>query len=380
MFGKGLTIFRLAGFDIRLDPSWFFLALLLTWTLAVGYFPFALPGLSGQTYWLMGLIGAFGLFASIVVHELAHAVVARKRGMKMGGITLFLFGGVSEMHEEPPDPKTEAQMALAGPFVTLMVVLLFLLVTGVGIALVWPAPLLTVTTYLAVINALLFVFNLVPAFPLDGGRALRAALWKWKGNLAWATRVASRVGVWFGIALILLGILSMIGGNFMGGLWWVLIGLFLQGAANRANEDMAMRQELEHEPVRRFMRQDPVSVPPHISLNHLIEEYFYRHYHKTYPVVEPTGKLLGCVRLDQVKSIPREEWDRHEVEEVVQPCSEDNTIPPDTDAYTALNKLQQTGGRSLMVVEAGTQLVGVVALRDLIQFFQVRKELQQKPT
>ena len=191
MFGARITLFRLLGFEVRLDASWLILAVLLTWSLARGYFPAYYPGLAAQTYWWMGVVGALGLFASIVLHELAHSVVARRYGLPMRGITLFIFGGVAEMDDHPPTAKSEGMMAIVGPIASYALALVFYLLHLAGSGGGLPEALTGVLGYLAFINLVLATFNLVPGFPLDGGRVLRSILWAWKGDLRWATRTAS---------------------------------------------------------------------------------------------------------------------------------------------------------------------------------------------
>ena len=206
MFARRITLFKLLGFSIRIDLSWVIIAALVTWSLATRVFPRSQEDISGAAYWLMGAAGAIGLFGSIVFHEMCHSLVARGYGLSMRGITLFIFGGVAEMDEEPQSAKVEFMMAAAGPISSILLAGFFLMVYFLGIAARWPVPIVEVVGYLWMINILLAVFNLVPAFPLDGGRILRAVLWKWKDNIKWATRMATRLGSGFGLALIAYGI------------------------------------------------------------------------------------------------------------------------------------------------------------------------------
>ena len=231
MFGKSIDLFKVFGFEIRIDLSWVFLAILIAWSLSAGLFPFRYEGLSTQTYWIMGIVGAFGLFFSIIVHEMSHSLVARRYGMSIKGITLFLFGGVAEMKQEPPTPRAEFMMAIAGPISSICLAVIFYVFSQVTKSAGGPEAVYGVIKYLAWINGILAVFNLVPAFPLDGGRMLRAVLWGWKNNLRWATRIAAGIGSGFGLLLIFMGILQFFSGNFIGGMWWFFIGMFVRGAA-----------------------------------------------------------------------------------------------------------------------------------------------------
>jgi len=236
-------------------------------------------------------------------------------------------------------------------------------------------PAVGILAYLAWINIALAVFNLVPAFPLDGGRILRAVLWGLKNNLQWATRVTSKLGSGFGILLIVFGLYFIIQGQFIGGIWWFLIGMFVRSAAQMSYQQLLTRKALEGEMVRRFMVTDPVTVPPTISLHQLVDHYIYRHHFKMYPIVEG-GKLTGYVTLRQLKEVPHDQWDRVMVREVAQPCSPAMTVPPDTDALQALSIMNRTGSSRLMVVE-DDRLVGIIALKDLLQFLSLKLALEE---
>jgi Zn-dependent protease/predicted transcriptional regulator len=376
MFGKRLTVFKLLGFTVRLDLSWFFILILITWSLASGFFPQAYKGQSTFTYLLMGIAGALGLFASIVIHELSHSLVARRFGLPMSGITLFIFGGVAEMTDEPPSPKAEFAMAIIGPITSIVIGGVFFgfsqlikNVSGVN------NPFYSVLRYLGLINGALAMFNLIPAFPLDGGRVLRSAIWKAKNNLRSATRISSWIGSAFAFVLIAYGVFSFLRGGFIGGMWWFLIGLFLNNAARSSYQQVVMRQTLEGEKTRRFMEKNPLTVNGSITLRELVEDHIYTHHFKMYPVVE-RGKLIGCISTKELKTIPRSEWDKRTVREFVVRCSSDNSVTPDTDAIDVLSKMKQTGQSRLMVVENG-RLVGVITLKDMLNFISLKVELEQ---
>ena len=237
MFGKGINLFRLFGFQVQADFSWLILAFLITWSLATGYFPYQFPQLSPAQYWGMGILGALGLFGSLIFHELSHSLVARRFGIPMKGITLFIFGGVAHMDDEPQNPKSEFFMAIVGPLSSLLLAALLYGATQGGRAVGWPEPVNGIVSYLSFINMLLAMFNMVPAFPLDGGRVFRSALWAWTGDVRWATRLAARCGSGFGIVLMAWGGFSPLTGNFVEGLWYI-IGFFLYGAADQAYQDV----------------------------------------------------------------------------------------------------------------------------------------------
>ena len=372
MFGKRITLFKLLGFEVRIDLSWLVLGFLITWSLAKGIFPYHYKDLAEATYWWMGIAGAIGLFGSIVFHELSHSLVARRFGLPMKGITLFIFGGVAEMDDEPPSAKAEFFMAIAGPLSSILLGLILYAVFTRGMIEV-PVPVYGVVEYLAVINLVLAAFNLLPAYPLDGGRVLRSILWRWKKDLRWATRIASQVGSAFGIALIFFGAVNVLIGNIIGGIWQVMIGMFLRGAAQSSYQQVTMRKALEGEKVERFMKKDPVAASPSLSLKDLVEDYIYTYHYKMYPVVE-NGKLLGCITTRQVKEIPREQWQHRTVGESLAGCSPENTVAPGADAMHALSIMNRTGNSRLMVVDA-ERLVGIITLKDIMAFLSVKFDL-----
>jgi Zn-dependent protease len=373
MFGKSIKLFKLFGFTVKVDLSWVIIALLVTWSLAAGLFPYRYKGLSAGTYWVMGIIGAFGLFFSIIFHEMLHSLVARRFGLPMKGITLFIFGGVAEMGDEPPNAKAEFSMAIAGPLSSIALAIAFFGMYVLGMGTGWPMYINGVFYYLGLINGILAAFNLIPAFPLDGGRVLRAALWSWKKNIRWATRTSARVGSAFGIVLIILGVLSLLAGNLIGGIWWFLIGMFLRNAANMSYQQLMTRQALEGEPVSRFMQPNAVTVSPDISIDELVEDYIYRYHYKMFPVVEDST-ILGCITTKEVKEIPREEWPQHTVSEYLRRCSPDNTIRPEEDSMKALSTMNRTGSSRLIVVD-NEKLLGVVSLKDMMKFLSLKIEL-----
>ncbi len=374
MFGRPIKLFKLFGFEVQFDLSWVFIAILIAWSLSIGFFPLHYKNLSAQAYWSMGIIGALGLFLSVIFHELCHSLVARKYGIPMKGITLFIFGGVAEMDEEPHSPQAEFMMAIVGPLSSILIALFAYGIYAFGRARGWVVPAVAVIEYLSLINGLLAAFNLIPAFPLDGGRVLRSALWGLKGNIRWATRVSSWIGEAFGILLIVLGVLAVVRGNFIGGMWWFLIGMFLRNAARMSYRQLTVRKALEGEPIRRFMESNPMTVAPSISVEELVEDYIYKYHFKMFPVVD-SERLMGCVTTKQVREIPREDWNRRTVGELAAECSMENIIEPGADAIKALSIMSRTGNSRLLVVERG-RLLGVITLKDLMKFLALKVELE----
>jgi CBS domain-containing protein len=211
---------------------------------------------------------------------------------------------------------------------------------------------------------------------LDGGRVLRSALWHWKANLRWATRITSRLGAGFGVALMVLAVVLVFGGNLIGAIWWFLIGMFLRNAAHMSYQQVLVRQMLQGEPVHRFMKRDVIAVTPDVPLDRFVDDYVYRHHHKVYPAVQEDGRIIGCVNAHEVKQFERDQWPLHTVGEIVTRCSADNTIRGDADAMDALEKMSRNDQTRLMVVDDG-HLEGIIALRDLLSFLRLKVELEE---
>jgi len=375
MFTRRFTICRLFGIAIHIDLSWLLIAGLVVWSFATNYFPAEIRNLPAGVYFLMGVGVAAGLLFSIIFHEMSHCIVARQQGISIQGITLFLFGGVAEMEEEPPSPKSEFLMTIAGPLASLLLALCFWMATFPFERHGWGAVVTAVLWYLMAMNLGLAIFNMIPAFPLDGGRILRSILWGWKGSLRWATGIATSLGSGFGILLIVGGMLYVLNENW-GGIWWILIGMFVRYAAQMSYQQMLVRRGLEGEPVRKFMREHPVTVAPSVGLKDFVENYVYRHHYKMFPVIDG-GQLIGCVTTSGLKAVSAEQWAGKSIADILQPCSEENTIAPDADAMKALSRMNRNKSSRLMVVERG-ELKGIISLKDLLDFLSLKIELEHE--
>jgi Zn-dependent protease/predicted transcriptional regulator len=375
MFTRRLTIFKLFGFPVRIDLSWIVIAVLVVWSLAAGLFPRLYSGLSQAAYLWMGIVGAVGLFLSIILHEFAHSRVAQSRGLPMRGITLFIFGGVAEMSDEPADPGTELRVALAGPLASIAIAACCFGVEQAGKAAGWPVTVTGIFRYLWWINLILVAFNAIPAFPLDGGRVLRSILWKTGGNMRKATRTASTIGSAFGIIMMIGGGVVFVTGNLIGGMWYFVIGMFLHNAAKMSYQQLLVRRALEGEKVDRFMKRDPVTVPSDVTIEDFVNDFVYRYHYKLYPIVDG-GRLAGCLTTKDIRDLPREEWGRKRVGELSRSCSDLNSIVVGRDATEALSKMRKNDVSRLMVLDGG-RLVGVITLKDLLEFLSLKVELEE---
>lgn len=374
MFKYKITLFRIFGFKVEVDASWLLLAALISWTLSVHYFPSAQKGLPTVTYWQMGLSGMIGLFVSLILHELSHSLVARQFGLPIKGITLFIFGGVAQLEDEPDNPRAEFWIAIAGPIASLILAILFWMLGALSHGLGGPAPLGMVFEYLALVNFVLLIFNLVPGFPLDGGRVFRAFLWWWKNDLRWATKIACNIGDIFGIALIVLGVFSLITGQVISGLWQCLIGMFLRNAASSSYSQLVTQGILVDQSVAQLMTREPVVVSPETSLTQLVDDYILQYNHSWFPVCDEAG-VYGFVNMARVRSVAPEQWSQKTVRDICIRADEGNVVAMETSALEAFKQMSRSGARKLLVI-SDDRLVGILALSDLMKFIAIRMEFK----
>jgi Zn-dependent protease len=369
-----MRLISIAGFQIRIDASWLFIASLLVWTLYSGVFADLAPGIAPATRLTMAVVAMLLLFTGLVLHELAHALVARRFGVKIGGITLFIFGGIAELVDEPTDARAEFWIAIAGPLASFALAALAYLVGGLLPASGAFLPLRAVLGYLATINVSLALFNLVPAFPLDGGRILRAALWRFGGNLTRATVIASRIGMAFAWLLILTGILSLFGAGDALGLWFVLIGMFLLNAAYASYSEIRFREHLGGRTVATLMTHNPRTVKPEMSLADLIDRVMISEGRSFLPVVD-AGTLVGVIDAATIRKVDRSRWPTTTVREIMAPPGPENCIAADAAADTVLQHMARTGRRKLVVVGHGGA-AGVITLADLLNYVSLLELLR----
>jgi Zn-dependent protease len=373
---RGLFVGRLLGIEFYLDYSWFLIAALLTYTLTVDVFPGWVPGLRGSAYVLMGFAGALLFFLSILLHELGHSVVSQRCGIPVPRITLLFIGGLAEIAREPDDAKSELKIALGGPVVSVVLVVIF------GVA-AWAFGLASLTapwavcTFLSVTNGSLVIFNMIPGYPLDGGRILRALLWAYTGRLRRSTFITSRIGVAFSWVLVIWGLYLVAVKHQWNGFVFFLIALFLKSAAESGYSNAVQREVLGGVKVRDIMTPNPIAIPATLPLNLAVDEYFLANHHVAFPVAGAEGEFRGLLRLEYLKSVPREKWPYTAAVDVVAE-QEAGAFGMDAEmsAARAMRRLLAPGFGRQAVVENG-RIVGVITRHDVLHFIRIHTELEE---
>jgi Zn-dependent protease/CBS domain-containing protein len=366
-----LHLGKLAGITINVNVSWIIILVLLTWSLATGWFAVLYPGWSIATYWIISLIAALLLFVSVLLHELAHSLVARAKGLPVKSITLFIFGGVSNIEQEPQRPGVEFLMAIVGPLVSLAI-------GGIAFLLELPlrgtrSPLEAILGYLAVANLLLGLFNLIPGFPLDGGRVLRSIIWKLSGNLQTATRAASLVGQLVAYLFILWGIWQFFTGNILAGIWIGFIGWFLLSAAQSANSQVMLEAMFKGVTVSEVMNAHPATVPANISLQKLVDDYFLPRGLRS-AIVLQGDQIAGLITLGDIRHVPREQWRQTPVGYAMVPLNRLHMVSPTQSLNEVLPLMAGHNVNQLPVVQHG-RLVGLLNREAIVHFIEVRRGL-----
>lgn len=360
-----LPLGRVLGIPIGLDYSWFLIFALLTWSMATSYYPNDFKAWPVYLYWVMGAVTATMLFASVLLHELGHSVIAISYKIPVRRITLFIFGGVAEIAGEPPSARAEFWIALAGPVVSLLLALLFRLLQPVVTAL---SPLLALAEYLAYINFSLALFNLIPGFPLDGGRVLRAIIWGVTGSLHRATMIAGATGRGIAYLFIFAGVWQMLTGSFANGLWIAFIGWFLESAATAEMQRLTLHEQLAGHTVAQAMTRECNLVQPTTSLQQLVEEEVLGQGKRCF-VVGQAELPLGLLTLHQIREVPAADRAITRVEQIMLPLEQVKTVAPDTDLWDAVKEMEQDGVNQLPVIVQG-RLVGLLSRDGIISFLQ----------
>lgn len=363
---------RLFGIPLDMDISWLIILGLFTYTIAAGYFRTFYPNIDPATGWALALVTALLFFATLIGHELAHCYFARKSGIEIAGITLFIFGGVAKLTAEPARPTEELKMAAAGPAFSILAAF-----AALGIA--WLAPaggaFRAVFGYIALANFFVSAFNLLPGFPMDGGRILRALIWLWTRNLTKATRAASAVGQGLAWTMIGFGLFSIVLWGTLSGLWFVLIGWFLNNAAQNSYQQLLIRKSLEGLGVGEMLTPGVEVVDPAISIDELVSEHFLKSRREAYPVRNGAGTSRIVTPAD-VRAIPRDAWDRTTVGDIARPIPDELSLNANEDAWQAVQKLHENGAKNHLLVIDGGQVLGLLTREDIQRQIRSRMQLQ----
>jgi len=384
---SSFKIGRIAGIDIGIHYTWILAFVLIAWSLAEGFFRPNVPGQTTALYWILGVLASLLLFVSVLLHELAHSLVAKSRGLNVSSISLFIFGGVSNLQEEPQKANTEFFMAIVGPLTSLV---LGGVLWGVGLGMGLRANPFSILTgnsptlngpgvaliyYLSSINLILGIFNLIPGFPLDGGRVLRSIIWEANKDLTKSTNIAATVGRYFGWAFIAYGLYKLFGGNFLGGLWIAFIGWFLANAADTSRREVTLREHLSGVLVKEVMNTNPVIIKPGTSVEAVVHDAFLQCHCRAVPVSN-NHQPIGIVTLDDVKKVHKDKWAYTPAEQIMtrEPLY---SVSPEDDLNTAMRLLAQHNLNQLLVLKEG-ELVGMVNRADIIRHLEISQELGMK--
>ncbi len=370
---------RIAGIDILVHWSWFAIFALLTWWLSEGFFKDVYEDWSAAERWGSAVAAALLFFSSVLLHELSHSLVAKRLGLPVQSITLFIFGGVSALGAEPDNAKQEFQVAIVGPLTSVVLAMVF----GVLAAVAWASdaqdtPLGAIAEYLAFINLAVGIFNMLPGYPLDGGRVLRASLWARSGNLLAATKTAAGAGTVIAFGLIAAGVVSILAGSFIGGAWFIVIGWFLRNVSEASYRQLVSRSTLEGTQVGEVINRGFHAAPPDISLSQLVNDYMLALSQRCVPVVAGQ-ELLGLVTMSDLRRVPQEEWPRTSVFRAMTSLEKLHVTRPQDDLTQALDAMASHDVHQLPVLD-GRVFLGFVTRADVLRLIQIRSELGGKPS
>ncbi|MCD6552824.1 MAG: site-2 protease family protein [Anaerolineae bacterium] len=371
MHRQAIPLGRIFGISIGLDYSWFLIFGLLTWTLAVSYYPGEFENWPAAQYWVVGAVTALMLFVSVLLHELGHSVIALRYKIPVRSITLFVFGGVAQIGGEPPSAAAEFWIAIAGPMVSLILAVFFGLLRAVvsGIA-----PLLALAKYLAYMNGSLFLFNLIPGFPLDGGRVFRALVWGVSHSLRRATLIAANLGRGIAYLFIFTGVWQILGGNFGNGLWIAFIGWFLESAAVAQVQQQRIQDLLAGHTVSQAMSRNYAAIPAETPLQQLVDHHILGSGQRSF-VVKRGNEVVGLLTLHHLKKVPSEQWPTTTAARAMLPLEQIKSVQPSTDLWAALEKMDRDGVNQLLV-RADGQIVGMLSREDFISFLRTLQTLK----
>ncbi|NQT66295.1 MAG: site-2 protease family protein [Actinobacteria bacterium] len=372
MFRSSIKLFKVFGIEIRLDYSWFIIFALFAYYFGFIYFPSVLPGLNKGLLILITIVTVILFFTSVLIHEMSHSLVARRRGTSVKRITLFIFGGMAQIEKEPETPYSEFIMAIAGPTASFVMGIIF---GVVWIFTVNIAPVREPVKYLAIINIMLGVFNMLPGYPLDGGRVLRSIVWRVTGNLERSTFIASTAGRVIGFMIIAVGIFFIFMGNFLNGIWLAFIGWFIQSSAKMGYRQLIFETSIKGIKVRDVMNENIVNVTKDITIQDLVDDYFMKYRFGRFPVIEDekTQRFIGVISLHDIKGVSKEEWPKVKIGDIVKSVSESEKVDMSMEISDAIKRMGKNDLGHLAVMY-GDKLRGIITKSDVMRFIKIRSE------
>ncbi|HEX6673031.1 MAG TPA: site-2 protease family protein [Nitrososphaeraceae archaeon] len=380
-----LQIFTIKKIPIKLHFTLIIVFFLISWTLATGFMPHYYPNLYTSQYWIMGIIGAIVLFVSILLHELSHSLLSIRYGIQVNQIILFIFGGISDIKDETKEFKKEFKIALAGPLTSYALSglfwILFIMVSflndnqqNIGNSL---SAVEGILLYSSMVNLIIGSFNLIPAFPLDGGRMLRAGLTKWKNDFDLATGIASKIGIAISFGIIGLGFIAIVKGSFLSGFWLIIIGWFINSGAQTYLEQNELSTRLKGIKLREIMNINFIAVNPDLKLSELIRDYFNVYWKSAFPVINDDKQLVGMITTDAISKKNRIEYENKKVSEMMIPVSDLIVMSSNKEINDALKQLFRKRMSRVFIIDQQSQLVGLVSKSDILHLAQERKEFLQ---
>ncbi len=370
-----LTLFKIKDIEIQLHISWIIIFTLISFSMATGYLPMNYPKVQPYIYWLFGGGIALLMLVSVLLHELSHSLVSKSLGVEVKTITLFIFGGIAQMDEEPDTPIKELKIAIAGPLMSIFLFVIFSVLAYLVNFINSSEILIGTLRYVSTINLILAVFNMVPAFPMDGGRVLRSIIWKVKDDLTFATKIASSMGDMFGYFLIFLGLYWAFTGDIGNGIWFVFIGWFIKNLSESSYQNMLMSDMFNKIHIREFMTKDVVSIERSVSVENVIKEYFYKYKYNSFPVVQGE-EVKGIINVERLKDVDRERRAQTPVGEIALPIEDKYTVDPKCKVKTAMDKIFSNDLGRVLVIE-DEKLLGIISRTDILNYIRVYGKLHE---
>jgi Zn-dependent protease/predicted transcriptional regulator len=372
---NSFVIGKIKGIMIEINISWFIIFALVTYSLAASYFPVNYPEMDPTSRWVLGIIISLMFFVSVLLHELSHSLVSVSLGIPIKKITLLIFGGIAQIEKEPDEPIKELKIAIAGPAMSIFLFALFMLLANIFIYIGAPEVVVVPFAYLSSVNLVLAIFNLVPAFPMDGGRVLRALIWHFSGDLQKATKFSSDMGRLFAYFLIFTGVFLILSNDFLNGIWLAFIGWFINQMSQSSYQSMVMSDIFDKIHISEFMTDKVVVVDYHISVQELVDSYFYKYKFAIFPV-KRNEEIIGIVHAGSVKTLQKESRIQNDVGSIITPLADNFIVSPEDTVSAAMAKLFGNGIGRVLVMDQGN-LIGIVSNTDILNYLRLYNQLNR---